>query len=62
MIPRVEGRDIQHDDDNVGDDGHYDQSKFEPPIIELKPQPGDMRRSTKEPQPSKRYYKVCVIE
>ena len=55
MTPRVEGGDIQDDDDNIGDDGHDDQPEVEPPVVEPQPQPDDVRRSTRGPRPSMRY-------
>ena len=55
MTPRVEGGDIQHDDDNIGDDGHDDQPEVEPPVVEPQPQPDDVRRSTRGPRPFTRY-------
>ena len=55
MTPRVEGRDIQHDDDNVGNNGHVDQPEVEPPVVEPQPQPIDVRTSTRGLHPSMRY-------
>ena len=55
MTPRVEGGDIQHDDDNVGDDGHDDQPEVEPPVVEPQPLLDDVRRSTRGRHPSMRY-------
>ena len=55
MTHRVEGGYIQHDDDNLGYDGHDVPTKFEPLAVELQPQHVDTRRSTRGRHPFKRY-------